>query len=136
MTAIAQTTGAAASAAPAAKTTGGAATVNYDAFLKLLVAQAKNQDPTNPTDSTQYLSQLAAFSSVEQTIQTNSKLDQLIASVSLTQANSLLGLHVASLDGATAGTVESVAFANGAAVATLDTGASLVIDNTVSVSRA
>jgi flagellar basal-body rod modification protein FlgD len=110
--------------------------VNYDSFLKLLVAQAKNQDPTNPTDSTQYLSQLAAFSSVEQMVQTNSKLDQLIASQSLVQANSLLGLHVTSLDGSTAGTVEAVTFSNGAPVATLDNGTSLVIDNTVSVSRA
>ena len=126
----------AASTAPAAKSAGAAATVNYDAFLKLLVAQAKNQDPTNPTDSTQYLSQLAAFSSVEQTIQTNTKLDQLIASQSLSQATSLLGLHVASLDGRTAGTIESIAFSNGAPVATLDNGATLVIDSTVSVSRA
>lgn len=133
MTAIAPANVAATSAA---RTSSSAASVNYDAFLKLLVAQARNQDPTNPTDSTQYLSQLAAFSSVEQTVQTNTKLDQLIASASMTQANSLLGLRVASLDGATAGVVESVVFANGAPIATLDTGATLTIDGSVSVSRA
>ena len=32
--------------------------VDYQSFLKLLVAQMKNQDPTNPMDSTQYMAQL------------------------------------------------------------------------------
>lgn len=37
-------------------------------FLQLLVAQLKNQDPLNPTDSTQFVSQLAQFSELEQVI--------------------------------------------------------------------
>jgi flagellar basal-body rod modification protein FlgD len=37
-------------------------------FLNLLVAQMKNQDPLNPTDSTQFVSQLAQFSQLEQVI--------------------------------------------------------------------
>jgi flagellar basal-body rod modification protein FlgD len=36
-----------------------------DLFLKLLIAQMKNQDPDNPTDSSQYLSQMASFTEVE-----------------------------------------------------------------------
>jgi len=32
---------------------------DYETFIKLLVAQMKNQDPTQPTDATQYVSQLA-----------------------------------------------------------------------------
>lgn len=35
-------------------------------FLQLLVAQLKNQDPSNPTDSTQFVTQLAQFSELEQ----------------------------------------------------------------------
>jgi flagellar basal-body rod modification protein FlgD len=35
-------------------------------FLQLLVAQLQNQDPLNPTDSTQFVSQMAQFSELEQ----------------------------------------------------------------------
>jgi flagellar basal-body rod modification protein FlgD len=42
--------------------------VNEQMFLNLLVAQLKNQDPMNPTDSTQFVSQLAQFSELEQVI--------------------------------------------------------------------
>ncbi|MCX6622993.1 MAG: hypothetical protein NTY38_18380 [Acidobacteria bacterium] len=41
---------------------------NAQTFLKLLVAQMKNQDPLHPTDGTQFLTQLAQFSQVEQLI--------------------------------------------------------------------
>ena len=36
-----------------------------DIFLKLMVAQLRNQDPMNPTDSTQFLAQTAQFTTVE-----------------------------------------------------------------------
>ncbi len=41
---------------------------NQELFLQLLVAQIKNQDPLNPTDSVQFVSQLAQFSELEQVI--------------------------------------------------------------------
>jgi flagellar basal-body rod modification protein FlgD len=41
---------------------------NKGAFLQLLIAQIKHQDPLNPTDSVQFLSQLAQFSELEQMI--------------------------------------------------------------------
>ena len=40
--------------------------VNKEAFLQLLVAQIKNQNPLNPADGAQFLSQLAQFSELEQ----------------------------------------------------------------------
>ena len=78
-----------------------APTVDYNAFLKLLVAQARNQDPTNPTDSTAYLSQRASFSTVEQTLQMNKKLEQIAAASGLADANSLIGATVTTQDGLT-----------------------------------
>lgn len=41
---------------------------NESTFLQLFVAQLKNQDPLNPADGTQFVSQLAQFSQLEQTI--------------------------------------------------------------------
>jgi len=46
-------------------------------FLKMLVAQISNQSPTNPMDDKDMVSQLAQFSSIEQAIETNSKLEAL-----------------------------------------------------------
>ena len=41
---------------------------NEQTFLKLLVSQLKNQNPLNPTDSTQFVSQLTSYSQLEQLI--------------------------------------------------------------------
>jgi len=46
-------------------------------FLQLLVAQIKNQDPLNPTDSVQFVSQLAQFSELEQVIAIRGDLDAM-----------------------------------------------------------
>jgi flagellar basal-body rod modification protein FlgD len=44
----------------------GGPTLGKDDFLKLLIGQMKNQDPLNPTDSSQYMSQMTQFSILEQ----------------------------------------------------------------------
>jgi len=55
-------------------------------FLNLLVAQIQNQDPLNPTDSTQFVSQLAQFSELEQVIAIRSDTDNLAAAASQSAA--------------------------------------------------
>ena len=50
------------------KQTGTDALANKDTFLKLLVAQIRNQNPLNPQDGVQFLSQLAQFSDLEQSV--------------------------------------------------------------------
>jgi len=42
--------------------------VNKDMFLQLLVAQLKSQDPLNPTDSSQFVTQLAQFEQLETSV--------------------------------------------------------------------
>src|ERR1700761_4909773 len=51
-------------------------------FLQLLTAQLQNQDPTSPTDPTQFVSQLAQFSTVEQLVQSNTTLNNISQSLS------------------------------------------------------
>ena len=50
---------------------------NEQTFLKLFVAQLKNQDPLKPQDGTQFVAQLAQFSSLEQELQIRQDLDAL-----------------------------------------------------------
>jgi flagellar basal-body rod modification protein FlgD len=56
-------------AATANAATGTDPLAQKDTFLQLLVAQIRNQDPLRPTDGVEFLSQLAQFSSLEQSIQ-------------------------------------------------------------------
>ena len=60
-----------------APSTGGLPDANKATFLKLLVTQIKNQDPLNPADGTQFLTQLAQFSELEQMISVNTNLQQI-----------------------------------------------------------
>jgi flagellar basal-body rod modification protein FlgD len=62
------------------------ASVQYDSFLRLLTAQVKNQDPLSPLDSTQFVEQLATFSTLEQQVRSNTSLDAIAQSVAELQA--------------------------------------------------
>lgn len=118
-----------------ATTSAAKANVDYQSFLKLLVAEMKNQDPTQPMDSTQYIAQLASFSQVEQSIQVNSKLDSLLQLTQLTQAGSIIGKTVTSADKSVSGVVNSVRLTSEGLVAALDTGDNLLIGAGVSISE-
>lgn len=67
----------------------GESITDYDDFLTLLVAQLENQDPLQPQDSNEWVAQLATFTSVEQQMASNDKLDQLIAAQNNDQINTL-----------------------------------------------
>jgi flagellar basal-body rod modification protein FlgD len=64
---------------PTSATAGAASktALDKDAFLKLLMAQIQNQDPLKPMEGTAFVSQLATFSMVEQSIAQSGKLDTL-----------------------------------------------------------
>lgn len=53
------------------------ALANKEVFLKLLVAQLQNQNPLNPSDPIQFLSQLTQFSNLEQTLGMRQNLDAI-----------------------------------------------------------
>jgi flagellar basal-body rod modification protein FlgD len=63
-------------------------------FLKLLVAQLAAQDPMNPKKDTDFIAQMAQFSSLEQTKAMDANLAALRAQQDVLQANSLIGREV------------------------------------------
>ena len=110
--------------------------VDYQSFLKLLIAEMKNQDPTKPMDSTQYVAQLATFSQVEQSVQSNTKLDQIMQSSALSQADAIIGRSITSADGKTTGTVASVTLASSGLIAVLQDGTKVPVGPGVSIKPA
>jgi len=72
--------------ATASKPTGtdrvGSSELGKDAFLKLMLAQLQNQDPTQPQDSKEFTAQLAQFTSVEQLQKANTNLTDILAAQS------------------------------------------------------
>lgn len=105
--------------------------LDKDAFLKLLVSQVKNQDPMQPQGSTEYVAQLAQFSSLEQMQNLNDNivglalLQQNNALMSqLTQSSALIGQNVEWTDPETGdvhtGQVSSVKLEDGLALLEID----------------
>jgi flagellar basal-body rod modification protein FlgD len=67
----------ASSAASATASTAASSTITANDFLTLLVAEMKNQDPTQPTDPTQYISQMVDVNSLQQLIGINQGITSL-----------------------------------------------------------
>lgn len=132
------------SGASTSGSTGASGTMDKEAFLKLLVAQISHQDPLKPMEGTEFVTQLAQFSAVEQALEQSRRLEVLSAQMSglaNNAATDLVGKTVTlrgkavSFDGVTAtgssvtlgGASESVKVtvrdANGKPVRTLDLGA-------------
>lgn len=94
--------------------------MNKDTFLQLLVAQMKYQDPLEPTSNTEYISQYATFTQVEE-------IQNMAASMELSRASSLVGQEVMietkDDDGVTKsvqGKVDYVTYENGKAYVSID----------------
>src|SRR3954447_11074883 len=88
-----------------------------DDFLKLMVAQMKNQDPMSPADDKDNIAQMAQFSSLEQITNLATATQQLADSMQTTQTLGLIGHTVSykAADGTlTSGTVSAVDVAGGA----------------------
>ena len=94
--------------------------MDKDAFLQLLVAQMKYQDPLEPTSNTEYISQYATFSQVEQ-------MQNMAASMELSRASSMVGklvnVETTNSNGETKqvqGMVEYVTYENNKAYVSID----------------
>ncbi|MFN7102421.1 MAG: flagellar hook assembly protein FlgD [Pseudorhizobium sp.] len=108
--------------------------LNYDSFLQLLIAQMKNQDPTDPMDAGQQMAQLASFSQVEQTIQTNSHLRSMLQAEALTRAGDLVGKYVQSADDKVMGKVKEVEVYSDGVIAITEAGDKVLLQAGVVIS--
>ena len=89
------------------------ATADFESFLTLLTAQLRNQDPLSPLDSTEFVAQLASFSSVEQLVGTNERLDVLTKqalSGDIASFAAWIGREVSAVDGTFRAIGEPIAF--------------------------
>lgn len=78
-------------------TTGSSSVLDKDSFLKLLVAQLTNQDPTSPMDTSQFVSQMATFTTLEQTQNMSDAIDKLVqtqSDQSFSEQASLIGKQI------------------------------------------
>ncbi len=85
------------------KSTTGSNKLDKEAFLKLLTAQLKYQDPLNPLKDTEFMGQLTAMTTLEQIINMNSTLQDLatyqIYSNALMIGSNIIGKTVSTTDG-------------------------------------
>ncbi|AKS47816.1 flagellar basal-body rod modification protein FlgD [Octadecabacter temperatus] len=81
---ITQTTTTASTITPQTETSEAVLSSDFETFLKMLTVQMENQDPLNPTDSSEYAQQLATFSGVEQAVLTNDLLSSLMVQMTST----------------------------------------------------
>jgi flagellar basal-body rod modification protein FlgD len=99
-----------------ARSQGQAGILGKDDFLKLLIAQLRNQDPLRPMEDKEFIAQMAQFNVLEQMQQLNQAFEAYAAMAQFGQASSLIGKTVVALprDGDPSqpitGKVQSVSF--------------------------
>ncbi|WP_376875961.1 flagellar hook capping FlgD N-terminal domain-containing protein [Albirhodobacter sp. R86504] len=87
------------SATSSSSSTGSVISSDFQTFLVMLTTQMQNQDPLNPIESTEYATQLATFSGVEQAVQTNDLLKDLatqLSSIGMSQLAGWVGMEARS----------------------------------------
>ncbi|MGH8050439.1 MAG: flagellar hook assembly protein FlgD [Arenimonas sp.] len=98
-------------------------TIDQEDFIKLFLSQLQFQDPLEPVDNREFLSQLAQFSNLEQTRQTSQNTEGLLVMNSSAQALGLLNktVEISGQGAATVGAVTAVKFTNSGPELTIQT---------------
>ncbi|WOV86116.1 flagellar hook assembly protein FlgD [Sporosarcina oncorhynchi] len=120
-------------------------TMGKDAFMKILIAQLTNQDPTNPMKDNEFIAQMAQFSSLEQTMNLAKAFDKFAEAQNQTQLiqyNQFVGKSVKwhevsdkkdeagkPIINEGTGIIQSAKFVNGSVVFTMEDGKELTPGN-------
>jgi flagellar basal-body rod modification protein FlgD len=72
--------------------------LNATDFINLMVTQLQNQDPLQPTDSSQLLSQMSQIGQLQASTSLQTTLSQIMMQSQLTSAGNLIGKHVTGMD--------------------------------------
>jgi len=94
----------------------GTSSLGVNDFLKLITVQLQNQDPLKPMDDTQFISQMASFTTLQQTQTLTSDFEAFSQQAAMNSANSFLGGYVTVSDnalGTVSGQVSAVTVENG-----------------------
>jgi flagellar basal-body rod modification protein FlgD len=120
-----------ASAAAAASPSSTSGAANEDIFLQLLVAQLKYQDPSQPASGTEFVTQLATFSQLQEDTESASDLDSILGLMQSGAASTAASTpSTASSTGSTAASDAATAAAGAAATASGLTTATGVLGGT------
>ena len=86
--------------------------ITQEEFVRLFLTQLTYQDPLEPLDNSEFIAQLAQFSSVEQQRQNGLQLENIAEINSIFQASTLVGqqVEIGTADGGSFGTVTAVSF--------------------------
>lgn len=109
--------------APVSGAAQGAAGLDFQSLLKIILTQLTYQDPLKPMDNFQFVSQLAQFSQLQQSQVLNDQISSVLAAQAALQATGLLGRTVdfTTPTGASAGEVKSISFSSGQPEVTVET---------------
>jgi len=87
---------------------GSSTTLDSEMFLKLFVSELQHQDPLEPMSNTEYITQMAQFSSVEQAAKLASSFEDVLKLTEFNSATSLIGNRVSYIDAQSGASADGV----------------------------
>lgn len=105
--------------------------LGQDAFFKILITQLQNQDPLNPMEDREFVSQMAEFSSLEKNEKIYSLLEEKMGSNQVLENSNLIGKEISAdvEDVEMSGVVTSVKSSEDKVLAVLDSGSEIDVNN-------
>lgn len=105
--------------------------LNFESLLQIVLTQLTFQDPLEPVENAEFVSQLAQFSQIQLTQSMSDSLETLVAAQSTSQAAALLGrmVDVPAGPSVLSGSVTAVSFTNGGPTVTIETDDGQTISN-------